>query len=110
MCARALLGGARFPTEEAACEKGLIVALRAWTGAPQAAGKAIEARVGSFDDKTRNLALIPAAVLRAAASAAEMPSGTTPETERPLKPLECSQVGLMGRVAQRVAFTLNGGA
>ena len=103
MCARALFGGARFPTEEAACEKGLIAALRAWTGAPQAVVKAIEARVGSSDDKTRNLP-------RAAASAAKVPSGTTPETERPLKPLECSQVGLMGRVAQRVAFTLNGGA
>ena len=87
-----------------------IAALWAWTGTPQAAVKAIEARVGPFDDKTRNLALIPAAVLRAAASAAKVPSGTTPETERPLKSLECSQVGLMGRVAQRVAFTLNGGA
>ena len=101
---------ALFPTEEAACEMRSIAALRAWTGAPQAAVEAIEARVGSFDDKTRNLALIPAAVLRAAASAARVPSGTTPETERPLKPLECSQVGLMWRVAQRVAFTLNGGA
>ena len=101
---------ALFPGKEQACEMSTISALRAWTGAPQAAVKAIEARVGSFDDKTRNLALIPAAVLRAAASAAKVPSGTTPETERPLKPLECSQVGLMWRVAQRVAFTLNGGA
>ena len=36
------------------------------------------------------------------------PAGT--ETERPLKPLECSQVGLRWRVAQRVAVILNGGA
>ena len=91
---------ALFPTKEAACEMNSIAALRAWTGAPQAVVKAIEARVGSFDDKTRNLTLIPASVLRAAASAAKLPSGTTPETERPLKPLECSQVGLMWRVAQ----------
>ena len=31
------------------------------------------------------------------------------ETERPLKPLECSQVGLRWRVAQRVAVILKGG-
>ena len=89
---------ALFPTEEAACEMRSIAALRAWTGAPQAAVEAVEARVGSFDDKTRNLALIPAAVLRAAATAARVPIEATPETERPLKPLECSQVGLMWRV------------
>ena len=110
MCARALLWMALFPGKEQACEMGTISALRAWTGAPQAAVKAIEERVGSFDDKARNLALIPASVLRAAAAAAKVPGAKEADAERPLRPLECSQVGLMWRVAQRVAFTLNGGA
>ena len=104
---------ALFPAKEAACEMSTIAALRAWTGTPLAAVKAIEARVGLFDDKMRNLALLPAAVLRTAAAAAKVPGGGTAGAETPersLTPLECSQVGLMWRVAQRVAFTLNGGA
>ena len=54
---------ALFPTREAACGMTTVAEPRAWTGAPRAAVDAVEARVGLFEDKMRNLALLPGAVL-----------------------------------------------
>ena len=72
-----------------------------WARLGEPAVTALEERTGDLQDSLRNWALLPASVLRAAVSAARKPS------EVPLTPVEASQIGMVWRVARRLAAGWN---
>ena len=63
--------------------------------------KALEEKAGDLQDSLRNWALLPASVLRAAVSAARKSKDAT------LTPVEASQIGMVWRVARRLAAGWN---
>ena len=98
-----------FPSAvEARAFEGLD-AVVAWTGLRAEAWAAVDTLLGGCNGRTRNLALISAAALRAAASTAEaIPARGGDATA--LSPMDVALVGLVWRICRRLAFTEAGGA
>ena len=94
---------ALFPTEAVARAWENLTAIRTFVGMDAPALEAVEAETGGLQDSIRNLALLPSQVVRAAASAAKIPTGEGEEMElRNLSPIQAAQVGLIWRIARRL--------
>ena len=78
----------------------------AWVGISEQAFDAVEAQLGSFADRIRNISLLPSHMISEATRGARLVVAATPdipEYERRLTPIEVAQFGLCWRIAKRLA-------
>jgi hypothetical protein len=89
-----------------------VADIATWVGLPDAALPAIYELTGQLGDRTRNWALLAPEVIRAAVAEAELVTaaigtegaeGFQPAVRQRLTPLQAAQVGLIWRVARRLA-------
>ena len=89
---------AQMPTEQAALALATLDALRADCQVSQPAFDAFAAQTGDLGDEIRGLSLLPREVVCAAAA------------DRNLAPIETARIGLMWRIARRIAWVREGHA
>ena len=103
-----------FPAEATATAFADLGALSGRIGQGNAVIPALEVATGALGNNTRNLGLLPPAVLRAAIAAAEIevtpanPATGAPAVRRHFTPVEASQVGLAWRIARRIQWAASG--
>ena len=91
-----------YPTEQEAQGFEHARAAAAWVGLAAEPWAAVQVKTGSFADRLRNVALLPAHVIRAAVAATRLPAEGGAAEGRPLTPVEAAQVGLIWRIARRL--------
>ena len=91
---------ALFPSETDARAFANVRAITTWAGLSEAAHTAFQAQVGTLGDPPRNLALLPASIIRQACQAAQIP--VVDDQPRNLTPVEVAQIGIAWRVARRL--------
>ena len=96
---------AAFPSRSDAERFQSIVDCRTWVGLAAEPWKALEEGTGNLANALRNLALLPHPVVFAAIRAARLGEGSA---QRILTPIEAAQVGLVWRIARRLAFVASG--
>jgi hypothetical protein len=89
---------AQMPTEQAALALATLDALRTDCQVSQPAFDALAAQTGDLGDEIRGLSLLPREVVCAAAA------------DRNLAPIETARIGLMWRIARRIAWVREGHA
>ena len=92
---------ALFPTEVVAMAWTDIAEVRAFVGIGDVPWDALIVQTGDPGTQLRNIAIIPASVLRSAAAAAVVP--VVGGGDRGLSPMEAAQIGLVWRIIQRIA-------
>ena len=98
---------AQMPAEQVALALASLNALRAECAVAQPAFDAFLAQTGDLGDVIWGLSLLPHAVVRAAAGTAVVDPGGV---NRNLTPIETARIGLMWRIARRIAWVLEGRA
>ena len=89
-----------FPSAEEKTALTTISKVVEWVGLSEHALPAVEVCTGSLGDKVRNMALLPAIVIREVAGAAKL--AVEGDTPRPLSPIEAAQIGLVWRICCRL--------
>ena len=98
---------AQMPAQQVALALTTLDALRAECAVSQHAFNAFVRQTGDLGNEIRGLSLLPHEAVRAAAGAAVVdPDGAN----RNLTPIETARIGLMWRIARRVAWVLEGRA
>ena len=96
----------QFPTREEAEAFANTRALSDWVGVAPTIIQAVEAQTGSLSNRIRNLSLLPASIIQAACSMAQVTvpgEGDEPDVQRQLSPIEVAQTGLCWRIAKRLS-------
>ena len=97
----------RAPLRNAGGDGPSLNALRTERSVTQAAFDAFVALTGDLGDEIRGLSPLPHEAVRAAAGAAVVDPGGA---NRNLTPIETARIGLMWRIARRIAWALEGRA
>jgi hypothetical protein len=98
---------ALFPAENVGMALADIDAIRAWVAVPAPAWGGFVRQIGDPGAPIRNLAMLPHSVVHAAVATTQITAGTPP-VARDISPVEAAQVGLVWRIARRIAFTASG--
>eukprot|EP00972_Heterocapsa_arctica_P061515 9073384-Heterocapsa_arctica.AAC.1 len=98
---------ALFPSEATAMAMADLVAVRAWVEVPIAAWGGFLRQIGDPGAPIRNLAMLPHSVVNAAIAATQVTVGVPPMA-RDISAVEAAQVGLVWRIARRIAFVSSG--